>query len=138
MVPPAEIAYAISFMMLGELPTRILFFASVLTSALPAQLGGVGLGLSIGGTVYVNQAINGLAALFPGVSRTDLQLAISGTSSKYFQSLTAVQRADAVKVIVGAMSHTFILVYVGGAVCLVLSLLFTQRKLFKDAISIAA
>jgi len=119
MTEPSQISYAISFMML-------------------AQLGGVGLGLSIGGTVYINQAINGLAKLLPGTSRTDLQLVISGTSSKYFESLSSAQRAAAIEVIVGAMSHTFILVYVGGAVCLVVSLFFTQRKLFKDAIPMAA
>jgi hypothetical protein len=119
MVPPAELAYAISWMML-------------------AQLGGVGLGLSIGGTVYINGAISGLTKVLPGVSRENLQLAIAGTSSKYFQSLSEAQRAAAIEAIVNSMSNTFILVYVGGAVCLVVSLLFTQRKLFKDAIAIAA
>ncbi|KUI66831.1 Putative HC-toxin efflux carrier TOXA [Cytospora mali] len=119
MVAPAEMAYAISFMML-------------------AQLGGIGLGLSIAGSVFINQAVNGLAKMMPGVSRSDLQLAISGTSSTYFKSLPSAQREAAVDTIVGAMSHTFILVYVGGAVCLCLSVLFTQRKLFKNAVAIAA
>lgn len=119
MVPPAEMAYAISFMML-------------------AQLGGVGLGLSIAGSVFINQSVNDLAALLPGVSRADLQLAISGTSSTYFQSLAPAQRDAAVHVIVGALSHTFVLIYVGGAVCLVTSILFTQRKLFRGAVAIAA
>lgn len=118
-VPPAEMAYAISFMML-------------------AQLGGVGLGLSIGGSVFINQSVNNLAALLPGVSRADLQLAISGTSSSYFQSLDPAQRDAAVDVIVGGLSHTFVLIYVGGAVCLVTSVLFTRRKLFKGAVAIAA
>lgn len=119
MVPPAEMAYAISFMML-------------------AQLGSVGLGLSIAGSVFINQAVNNLAALLPGVSRADLQLAISGTSSSYFQSLAPAQRDAAVDIIVGALTHTFVLIYVGGAVCLLVSVLFTQRKLFKGAITIAA
>lgn len=119
MVPPAELAYAISFMML-------------------AQLGGVGLGLSIAGSVFINQSVNGLAALLPGVSRADLQLAISGTSSSYFESLTPEQRDGATNVIVESLTHTFVLIYVGGAVCLFTSILFTQRKLFKGAVAIAA
>ncbi|ROW17640.1 hypothetical protein VPNG_00856 [Cytospora leucostoma] len=119
MVAPAEMAYAISFMML-------------------AQLGGVGLALSIAGSVFINQAVDGLAKLLPDTSRGDLQLIISGTSSSYLDSLPTGQRAAAIDAIVGAMSHTFILIYVGGAVCLICSVLFTQRKLFKDAVAIAA
>ncbi|KUI57803.1 hypothetical protein VP1G_05084 [Cytospora mali] len=65
MISPAEMAYVISFMML-------------------AQLGVIDLGLSIAGSVFINQAVKGLAKLMPGVSRIDLQLAISGTSSTYF------------------------------------------------------
>ncbi|KAF3010362.1 hypothetical protein E8E14_009434 [Neopestalotiopsis sp. 37M] len=114
MVPAVEMAYGISFMMI-------------------AQLGGIGIGLSIAGAVYVNQALEQLSSLLPGVPRDTLQLAITGTSSAYFRSLSEEDRANAIDIIVAAMSHTFVLVYVAGAFCFVASLLFTKRKLFDGA-----
>ncbi|KAJ9133710.1 MFS general substrate transporter [Pleurostoma richardsiae] len=118
-VPPADMAYAISFMML-------------------AQMGGIAFGLSIAGAVFINQATSGLSAILPGVSQADLQLALSGTSGSYFQSLPESVRTLATYTIVHAMRKVFIPVYVGAAVSLVVSVCFTQRKLFKDAVAIVA
>ncbi|KAK8018775.1 hypothetical protein PG991_007965 [Apiospora marii] len=114
MVPPEEMAYGISFMML-------------------AQLGGIGIGLSIAGAVFVNTSLIGLAQLLPEISRTDLQLLIAGTSNKFFDQLNPEQRTATIDIIFGALSRTFILVYVAGAFSLVASLLFTKRKLFAGA-----
>ncbi|KAH8886155.1 MFS general substrate transporter [Thozetella sp. PMI_491] len=119
MVPPAELAYAISYMML-------------------AQIGGIGLALSISGAVFVNKALEGLTTLLPQVARSDLQSGISGTSGAFLSSLSEEKRVAALDIIVRALSKTFILVYVGGAVCLVVSCLFTQRRLSKEAVAIAA
>ncbi|PLB35610.1 MFS general substrate transporter [Aspergillus candidus] len=116
---PAEMAYGISFMMLG-------------------QLGGIAFGLAIAGAVFINDAVSGLAALIPDVSRSELQRAISGTSGTYFQSLPEQLQASCIDAIVGALQKVFIPVYVGAAVSLVVSVSFTQRKLFKDAVVIAA
>ncbi|KAI9372485.1 MFS general substrate transporter [Aspergillus egyptiacus] len=118
-VPPAEMAYGISYMMLG-------------------QLGGIAYGLAIAGAVFINKAVTGLAALLPNVSQSELQLAISGTSGAYFRSLPEELRARCIEVIVSALQNVFIPVYVGAAVSLVVSVCFTQRKLFKDAVAIAA
>ncbi|PKY03393.1 MFS general substrate transporter [Aspergillus campestris IBT 28561] len=118
-IPPAEMAYGISFMMLG-------------------QLGGIAFGLAIAGAVFINDAVSGLTALIPHVSRFELQQAISGTSGTYFQSLPGELRASCIGVIVGALQKVFIPVYVGAAVSLVVSVSFTQRKLFKDAVAITA
>ncbi|KAL1988061.1 hypothetical protein VTN96DRAFT_1092 [Rasamsonia emersonii] len=115
-VPAAEMAYAISFMMIG----------------------GIAFGLAIAGAVFINDAIAGLSALLPDVSRAELQLAISGTSGAYFRALPEGLRAQSLDIIVGAIQKVFIPVYVGAAVSLVLSVCFTQRKLFKDTVAIAA
>lgn len=72
----------------------------------------------------MNSAVNALSSLLPGVSRSELQLAVSGTSGAYFKSLGPEQQTQAVDAIVGALSKVFILVYVGGAVTLVCSCLF--------------
>lgn len=91
----------------------------------PAQTGGIALGLSLSGAIFVNTAVKGLMSALPGVPREELQLAVSGTSGSYFQSLAPEQQEAALEVIVEALSKTFILVYVGAAVTLVCSLLFT-------------
>ncbi|RYP57059.1 hypothetical protein DL770_010764 [Monosporascus sp. CRB-9-2] len=119
LIPPADMSYGISFMML-------------------AQTGGIALGLSIAGAVFVNRAVDGLASVLPNVPRSELQLAVSGTSGHYFQSLPPDLQARAVDTIVNAMSKVYILVYVGAAVVLVLSLLFTKRKLYNAGPSVAA
>ena len=70
----------------------------------------------------------------PGVSRADLQLAISGTSGIFFQSLLEDPRDKAIQAIVEAMQKVFIPVYVGAAVCLVVSVCFTASlRLSKKA-----
>ncbi|KZL74868.1 mfs drug efflux transporter [Colletotrichum incanum] len=107
-VAPAEMAYGIGFMMLG-------------------QLGGIALGLAVAGAVFINEALSGLAALFPDVSRSTLQLAITGTSGAYFRSLTPELREQSTEVLVSAIGKTFIPVYVGAAVSLVVSVCFTVR-----------
>jgi uncharacterized membrane protein YqhA len=99
-------AYAISFMML-------------------AQLGGIALGLAIAGAVFVNGAIANLMEVLPGVSREQLQLAISGTSGAYLRSLAPELRVAATDAVVLALRKVFIPVYVGAAFSLVLSVCFT-------------
>lgn len=61
---------------------HLLIFAS-------AQFGGITLGLSIGGAVFINCAQNALKALFPDVDDATLQQAISGK----FHSLEGEWRA---------------------------------------------
>lgn len=90
-----------------------------------AQLGGIAFGLAIAGAVFINDAIAGLSALLPDVSRAELQLAISGTSGAYFRALPEGLRAQSLDIIVGAIQKVFIPVYVGAAVSLVLSVCFT-------------
>lgn len=117
--PPEDMAYAISFMML-------------------AQLSGIALGLAISGAVFVNDAIANLTAVLPGVSREQLQMAISGTSGDYLSSLSEELRSAATNAIVEALRKVFIPVYVAAAFSLVLSVLFTKRKMFGDIVAIAA
>ncbi|KAK5661227.1 hypothetical protein OQA88_11120 [Cercophora sp. LCS_1] len=118
-VPPAEMAYAISFMMLG-------------------QLGGIAFGLAIAGAVFVNDAVAGLSKVIPNATREEMQLAISGTSGSYWEKIPENLREPATNAIVAALQKVFIPVYVGAAVCLVLSVCFTKRRMFKDTVAVAA
>lgn len=104
--PPADMAYAISFMMLG-------------------QLGGIALGLAIAGAIFVNDAIKNLIVVLPDATREQLQMAISGTSGEFFSSLAPGVRAAATDAIVVALRQVFIPVYVAAAFSLVLSVCFT-------------
>jgi hypothetical protein len=105
-VPPAEMAYAISFMML-------------------AQLCGIAFGMAIAGAVFINNAVTSLSAVLPDATREQLQLALSGTSGHYLSTLGVEVREAATDAIVQALQKVFIPVYVGAAFCLVLSVLFT-------------
>ncbi|KAH6658493.1 major facilitator superfamily domain-containing protein [Truncatella angustata] len=118
MVPASDMSYGISFMMI-------------------AQLGGIGLGLSIGGAVFINESLDNLSVLLPDISRDNLQLVITGTSSAALRGLTPEVRQQVIDVIVQAMGDVFILTYVAGAFCLVASMLFTKRKMFGDAVAMA-
>jgi hypothetical protein len=104
--PPAEMAYAISFMML-------------------AQLGGIAFGLAIAGAVFVNGAVANLMVVLPDATREQLQMAISGTSGNYLASLSPAVGVAATDAIVDALCKVFILVYVAAAFSLVLSVCFT-------------
>ncbi|QYS95306.1 MFS domain-containing protein [Trichoderma simmonsii] len=118
-VSPTDLAYAISFMML-------------------AQLGGIALGLSIAGSIFINKSLAGLSSVLPDIPRSQLQFAIAGTSGDLIRSLPDTLRDQAIASIVVALRSVFVPVFVGGAVCLVVSVFFTQRKLFKDVQAIAA
>ena len=93
-----------------------------------AQLGGIALGLTMSGALFVNTAMDGLSTVLPDASDAELQAALSGTSGEYFQSLGESAREAAVSVIVESMSKVYILLYVAAAFCLVLSICFTVRK----------
>ncbi|PYH98639.1 MFS general substrate transporter [Aspergillus ellipticus CBS 707.79] len=73
-----------------------------------AQLLGVSLALSIGGTVYLNLSINGFQKLLPGTSRTEIQGALQGLSGSFLDSLTAAQEAEALKIMVTSLSHVLL------------------------------
>lgn len=86
-----------------------------------AQLGGIGIGLSIAGAVFVNQAVAGLQMVLPDLDRAQLIAAVSGTSSEVFDQLSSSAREAALDSIVDALRKVFVLVYVGAAVGLICS-----------------
>jgi hypothetical protein len=108
----------------------------------------------------VNTAIAGLLDILPNASQEDIQLAITGTSSPFFQSLDDDTRTAAIAIIIDSMGNVYVPVYVGAALCLVLSCCFTvsdlrarinrckaltqrpfhpqQGKMFQGAVSIVA
>ncbi|KAJ5628751.1 hypothetical protein N7490_010979 [Penicillium lividum] len=113
-VPPKDLGYAVSFMMI-------------------AQIGGIALGLSIASAVFVNGATLDLQHLLPKTPMEALQSAISGTSSQVLQNLTPTLRATALDLIVYNMDKAFILAYVGAAVAFLGSFGLSRKRVFVPA-----
>ncbi|KAI9768084.1 MAG: hypothetical protein M1840_005118 [Geoglossum simile] len=88
-VDPADMYYAISFMMI-------------------AQIGGICLALSISSAIFVNTAMNALIPLLPGVPIAEIQNAISGTSSEVFKSLPPDTKAAALSAVVHSLQKGFV------------------------------
>ncbi|KAL9045292.1 MAG: hypothetical protein Q9214_001642 [Letrouitia sp. 1 TL-2023] len=107
---PVHMAYGVSFMLLG-------------------QLGGIALGLSISGAVFVNTALNGLQRVLPDVLRSQLEGAISGTSGDFLRTLDGRERVESLEVVMGSLRKAFVLVYVARAVSLGASALLSRRRL---------
>lgn len=73
-----------------------------------AQLGGIAIGLSIAGAVFVNRALVGLAVILPNLSHTELQSAVSGTSGSLLADLPEKTRELALGVIVNSLRKVFV------------------------------
>lgn len=73
-----------------------------------AQLGGIAIGLSIAGAVFVNRAVIGLAVVLPNLSRAELQSAVSGTSGSVLTDLPESTRDLALGAIVHALTKVFV------------------------------
>lgn len=84
---PAEMAYGVSFMLF-------------------AQLLGITLGLSIGGAVFVNTALDQIRPLLPNVPEERLQAALSGLAGDIINSLSPALAREVLITIVDAIDKT--------------------------------
>lgn len=73
---------------------------------LTAQLGGMTLGLSISGAIFVNTAKANLLNLLPNIAPSQTQQILSGTSSDALQMLPLEIRTQALSIIVSAWQKT--------------------------------
>ncbi|CAG8085183.1 unnamed protein product [Penicillium salamii] len=86
-VPPEDLGYAVSFMMI-------------------AQIGGIALGLSCASAVFVNGATLDLQQLLPNTPTDALQSSITGTGSAVLEKLSPEMRETALNLIISNMSKT--------------------------------
>ncbi|KAJ5598864.1 Major facilitator superfamily domain general substrate transporter [Penicillium hordei] len=99
-----------------------------LSLMLLAQVGGMALGVSISGAIFVNVASKNLYALLPDYPQSQVSQIVSGTSSQLLSSLSEKLRDQALVIIVSAWHNTFICVYVAAAVSLVCSVFLSHKR----------
>lgn len=102
LVPPEEIPNAIGFISIGQSLGVVLF-------------------LSVAGTIFSNEAIKAVTPILVGVSETDVEGAIAGTSSGIFETLDQVTRARVVEAIIQSLDKVYGIIIAGGALVFVLS-----------------
>ena len=113
-VPKAEIPLAIGYISL-------------------AQIGGATIALAIANSVFLNQATNGILTLLPGTPLAEVQGAIAGTGSSFFNNLKPDVKTQVLGVITAAIGKNYILSIVAGALTLVLTPFMSFEKLFLAA-----
>lgn len=87
-----------------------------------AQNLGIVLALAISGSIFRNAAIGSLQKVLPDIPIDDLRGAVSGANSGLLAQLPPAIRDEVLSVVVAAMSKTYILVIIAGAVTIVGSL----------------
>ncbi|TGJ87635.1 hypothetical protein E0Z10_g1102 [Xylaria hypoxylon] len=100
-----------------------------------AQLAGPGIALVVSNAVFLNEAISGLHAISPDVSRSEILEAISIASSGGIPSFTPEQQTKALHVIVKAMSKSYIISLAAGGLTLIMSLFMKPERLFSKGSS---
>ena len=118
-VPPPEIPLAIGFITNG-------------------QVTGVVVSLAIANSIFLNQSANKIAELLPGTPTAEIQSAIAGVGSNFFQTLSDSQKTAVIQIIVGSISKVYILSITAGALSIILSLFLKREKLFLDGSAGAA
>jgi hypothetical protein len=96
-VPATDLGYAVSFIMIGR---DFLSAQRIELTLIPAQIGGIALGLACASAVFINGATNSLRVLLPGLSDPELQSAISGTGGRFLETLGENIKAQVIDAIV--------------------------------------
>ena len=94
-----------------------------------AQNLGIMLALAISGAVFQNKALDELQKILPAFTRNELRGAISGTDSGLIQKIPTTTWQTVLHAVVDALSRTYYLVVVAGAMAVVGSLFMKVSRL---------
>ncbi|KAH7400979.1 putative HC-toxin efflux carrier [Phaeosphaeria sp. MPI-PUGE-AT-0046c] len=100
-----------------------------------AQFFGTTLFLALTNTILLNQSQSKIQTILPHLSVDEIHQAILGTRSDIVKSLDPELQSRVLGAIVDAISNTYILVLVGGAIAATLSLAMRREKLFQGKTS---
>jgi MFS family permease len=95
-----------------------------------AQFVGITLSLALANAILLNEGQSEIQGLLPNVPLADIQGAILGARSDLVRSLAPDVQRRVLGAIVSAIDKTYILVMVGGALTIALSLVMRREKLF--------
>jgi hypothetical protein len=133
-LPPEEGADGLALMLIGKFSSHCLgvfihglHLFELLTASITAQLGGMTLGLSISGAVFVNTAVNNLESAL-GLPRVQISQLVAGASNHVLETLSPDLRNLTLDTIVASWQKTFIIIYVGAAASLVVAIFFRNGK----------
>ncbi|BCS01247.1 putative MFS drug efflux transporter [Aspergillus luchuensis] len=95
-----------------------------------AQISGCTIALAIANALFLNKSVEGIKAVLPNVSSSEVELAITGTGSQLFDGLTEETKNKVLEAIVKALNNSYILSMVAAALVVVLSVFMKREKLF--------
>ncbi|KAF4631405.1 hypothetical protein G7Y89_g6727 [Cudoniella acicularis] len=98
-----------------------------------AQFLGITIALAIANSIFLNQSQTSISAILPNVPLSEIQAAITGARSDFFQTLSGDAKILVIGAIVNAISKTYILVITAGALVVVLSFMMKRERLFMTA-----
>ncbi|GAQ38094.1 MFS drug efflux transporter [Aspergillus niger] len=95
-----------------------------------AQISGCTIALAIANALFLNKSVEGIKAVLPNVSSSEVELAITGTGSQLFEGLSEETKNKVLEAIVKALNNSYILSMVAAALVVVLSVCMKREKLF--------
>ena len=100
-----------------------------------SQVGSTMIALVVAGQIFQSVAIRNLNSVLSGhgFSEADIQSVVAGAQSTLFESLEGSLRTRAVEAITEAMQSAFTLVFISGAILVVVGVLMKKEKIFGDA-----
>lgn len=84
------------------------------------QVLGIAIMLAVANALFLNKATNSIELLLPDTPLDEVQAAISGAGSELFENLSGDLKKDVLQAIVDSVNSAYILVFVAGAVSIVL------------------
>ena len=94
------------------------------------QITGIVLSLAIANTVFVNEASNKIQALLPNAPRSAIQGGIAGVGTHLFKTQGSDIQAKILDSIVVTIGNIYVMVILGGALAVVLSVFMKRERLF--------
>ena len=94
-----------------------------------AQQGSTAIALTIANSIFINRAANGLQSIFPGLSRSEVQAAISGVGADVFNHLPESKKVEVLNVVLGAIRDVWTQALASAAFALLWSLFIRREKI---------
>ncbi|CAG8961583.1 hypothetical protein HYFRA_00006117 [Hymenoscyphus fraxineus] len=90
---------------------------------------GITLGLTISGSVFLNEATDKISEILPLLPRKVVQKGVTGAGGEFFETISPSQREEVLKAIVQSISNVYVMVIAAGAVTITLCFFMKREKL---------